>query len=196
MRHREQVVAFLEKELEDHCSRKANTQWAIDLLASSRFRRYVVIKSNNIRIDRGSIREADKYDGKWVLETNDDTISVEDAACGYKGLMVIERCFRSLKRTQIKMTPMFHWVPHRIETHVKICVLALLIERIAEIICKEPWGRIRRGLEQLQISHFFANGYSFYRRNEIPIKAHNMLNQLKIPVPKLVDSLEKIPKTT
>jgi len=39
---------------------------------------------------------ATKYDGKWVIETNDDTISLEDAACGYKGLMVIERCFRSL----------------------------------------------------------------------------------------------------
>ena len=38
---------------------------------------------------------------------------VEDVACGYKGLMVIERCFRSLKRTQIKMTPVFHWAPHR-----------------------------------------------------------------------------------
>jgi hypothetical protein len=24
-----------------------------------------------------------------VLQTNDDTISLEDAACGYKGLMVI-----------------------------------------------------------------------------------------------------------
>jgi transposase len=32
---------------------------------------------------------------------------LEDAACGYKGLMVIERCFRSLKRTEIKMMPMY-----------------------------------------------------------------------------------------
>jgi hypothetical protein len=40
-----------------------------------------------------------------VIETNDDTITLEDAASGYEGLMVIERCFRSLKRTQIKMTP-------------------------------------------------------------------------------------------
>jgi hypothetical protein len=62
----------------------------------------VTTKSGQIRIDRGAVRQAAKYDGKWVLETNDDTISLEDAACGYKGLMVIERCFRSLKRTQIK----------------------------------------------------------------------------------------------
>jgi len=195
-KHREQIVAFLEKELERHRSRKATAQWAIELLASHRYKRYLTItKSNNIRIDRKSIREAKKYDGKWVLETNDDTISVEDAACGYKGLMVIERCFRSLKRTQIKMTPMFHWVPRRIETHVKICVLALLIERVAEINCGEPWSRIRRSLEQLQISHFLTKEYSFYRRNEISAKAHNILKQLNIPVPKLIDGLKKVPKT-
>ncbi len=86
-------------------------------------------KAKKVRIDRGSIREAAKYDGKWVLETNDDTISLEDAACGYKGLMVIERCFRSLKRAQIKMMPMYHWASRRIETHVKICMLALFFNR-------------------------------------------------------------------
>ena len=194
--HREKIVHFLEEELDRHPNRKANAQWAIELLASSRFKRYLAItKSNSVRIDRNSIREAEKYDGKWVLETNDDTISVEDAASGYKGLMVIERCFRSLKRTQIKMTPMFHWVPRRIEAHVKICVLALLIERIAEIRCTEPWSRIRLGLEQLQISHFLTNEYSFYRRNEMPSKARNTLKQLNIPVPKLVDRLEKKSKT-
>ena len=90
---------------------------------------------------------------------------------------------------------MFHWVPRRIETHVKICVLALLIERVAEINCGEPWSRIRRSLEQLQISHFLTKEYSFYRRNEISAKAHNILKQLNIPVPKLIDGLKKVPKT-
>jgi len=79
-------------------------------------------------MDKAAIREAEKYDGTWVLLTNDDTISIEDAASGYKSLMVIERCFRTLKRTRIKMEPLHHWLPRRIETHVKICVLALLIE--------------------------------------------------------------------
>ena len=69
------------------------------------------------------------------METNDDTISLEDAACGYKRMMIIERCFRSLKSTQIKMTPMYHWVSRRIEAHVRICVLAPLIERLAEFSC-------------------------------------------------------------
>jgi transposase len=193
-KHREEIVAFLERELERHTGRKATAQWAIDLLASHRYKRYLTMtKSNNIRIDRKSVREAEKYDGKWVLETNDDTIGLEDAACGYKGLMIIERCFRSLKRTQIKMTPMYHWVPRRIETHVKICILALLIERVAEIKCNEPWSRIRRKLEKLQISQFISSEYGFYRRNEIPAKTRNILKTLKIATPQLVMGLEKLP---
>jgi transposase len=192
--HRERIVAFLERELERHSSRKATAQWAIELLASSRYKRYLTMtKSNNIRIDRKSIREAEKYDGKWVLETNDDTISVEDAACGYKGLMIIERCFRSLKRTQIKMTPIYHWVPRRIETHVKICILALLIERVAEITCEEPWSRIRRKLEELQISQFISSEYTFFRTNEIPVNTRKILKALSVSTPQVVMGLEKRP---
>jgi transposase len=111
-KHRAEIVAFLEKELDRHQSKKATARWAIELLASRRYKRYLTItKSGNIRIDRNKVKESAKYDGKWVIETNDDTITLEDAACGYKGLMVIERCFRSMKRTQIKMCPMYHWTP-------------------------------------------------------------------------------------
>jgi len=143
--HRNHLVTLLEEELACYPKNDASAQWAIELLASRRFKRYLTVsKSNRLRIDKAKIREAQRYDGKWVLETNDDTISLEDAACGYKGLMVIERCFRSLKRTQIKLTPMYHWAPRRIETHVRICVLALLIERVAELECGIAWHKIRR----------------------------------------------------
>ena len=128
---------------------------------------------------------------KWVIETNDDTISLEDAALGYKGLMIIERCFRSLKRTQIKMTPMYHWVPRRIEAHVKICVLALMIERIAEISCGKPWHRIRRALDELQVTEFFNLNHRVLMRNELPASTRNILKLLKIDAPKQVMKIEK-----
>jgi transposase len=192
-KHREEVVAFLEMELDKHKSRKATARWAIELLASKRYKRYLTItKSDNIRIDRNKIKESEKYDGKWVIETNDDTITLEDAACGYKGLMVIERCFRSMKRTQIKMCPMYHWVPRRIEAHVKLCVLSLLIERVAEIECNDTWSRIQHNLEGLQVSEFRTNSHKFFRHNEITSNVRNLLNKLKIPTPNIVAELEKL----
>jgi transposase len=192
-RRRAEIVRFLEEELSRHPKPKATARWAIDLLASLRFKRYLkVTKGGIIRINRGAIREAAKYDGRWVIETNDDTISLEDAACGYKGLMVIERCFRSLKRTRIKMSPIHHWAPRRIEAHVKICVLALLIERLAELRCDKPWGRIKQDLEDLQIFYFSTAEHSFFRRNELTAGVRSILKSLAISSPKLVQGLEKL----
>jgi transposase len=194
-KHRRMIVGLLEAELESHRDKSATAQWAIELLASRRFKRYLrITKGKQIRVDRAAIREAEKYDGKWVIETNDDTISLEDAACGYKGLMVIERCFRSLKRTQIKMTPMYHWLSRRIETHVKICVLALMIERIAERACGRSWRQIRRSLDALQITKLFNLNQRVHLRNEIPTETRNILNKLNIKVPKQVLYLQNTPE--
>jgi transposase len=192
-RRRAEIVRFLEQELARHPKPKATARWAIDLLASLRFKRYLkVTKGGLIQINRGAIREAAKYDGRWVIETNDDTISLEDAACGYKGLMVIERCFRSLKRTRIKMSPIHHWVPRRIEAHVKICVLALLMERLAELRCEKPWSRIKQDLEELQIFYFSTAEHSFFRRNDLTGRVRSLLKSLGISSPKLVQGLEKL----
>jgi len=194
-KHRQMTVELLEDELQRHRDQSATAQWAIELLASRRFKRYLrVLKSGQVRIDRAAIREAEKYDGKWVIETNDDTISLEDAACGYKGLMVIERCFRSLKRTQIRMTPMYHWASRRIEAHVKICVLSLLIERIAELQSGQPWHRIRQALERLQVTEFFDLNHRVLMRNELASDTRKTFNLLKIKPPPQVLQLEKQPR--
>ncbi len=191
-KHRRHIVALLEKELDRHPDKSATAQWAIELLASKRYKRYLTIsKSKRIRIDRGKIREASKYDGKWVIETNDDTISVEDAACGYKGLMIIERCFRSLKSTQIKLTPMYHWLSRRIEAHVRICVLALLIERVAEVACDASWACISHQLDKMQATEFFSIKHRFFRRNEIAAGTRSIFKKLKISMPKKILSIEK-----
>jgi len=184
---RAQRLEELEAELARHPEKNANAQWAIELLASGRYKRYLTTtEKGQIRIDRAAIRQAQRYDGKWVLETNDDTISLQDAASGYKGLLVIERCFRSLKRTQIKMTPMYHWLPHRIEAHVRICVLALLIERVAELACAQSWFRIRRTLDALQATEFHTPTQRFFRMNEVSQPVRQVFKSLAIPLPKRV----------
>jgi len=193
LEHRAAAIEYLEKELERHRDRSATAQWAIELLASKRYGRYLAItKGNKARIDYGKVREYAKYDGKWVLETNDDSISLEDAACGYKGLMVIERCFRSLKSTQIKLTPIFHWTSQRIEAHVRICVLALLIERVAEHACGKSWAQIRDTLETLQATEFRTKSFQFFRRNEVSHQVAAILKSLDISMPKAILRIDNL----
>lgn len=185
--HREQAITELEANLATHPEKKATAQWAIELKASKRYGRYLFISQDGLlAIDRDAIRDAARFDGKWIVETNDDTLTPEDAANGYKALLVIERCFRSLKRTQIKLTPMFHWVPRRIETHVKICVMALLIERVIERKCGRPWSRIRTELREFQATLFQTDSHRFYQRNEIPKSVGSIFKLLAVPAPKQV----------
>lgn len=186
-KHREKVVKELEEELSSHKDACATARWAIELKASGRYGRYLrIIGGKTLEIHRDAVREAERYDGKWVVQTNDDTLTLEDAAQGYRAMLVIERCFRSLKRTRIKLTPMWHWLPRRIETHVKICVLALLIERVAEHACGKPWPRIRKELRRLHAALFHTDRHGFFQRNEPPPAALATLKALAIPLPNQV----------
>jgi alpha-D-ribose 1-methylphosphonate 5-triphosphate diphosphatase PhnM len=73
---------------------------------------------------------------------------------------------------------------------VKICVLALLIERIAERACDMPWHRICRGLEALQVTKFFNLNHRVTMRNEISNETRNILKKLDIKPPPQVVHLE------
>ena len=182
--HREGLVAKLEEELAGHPLADANAQWAVDLRASRRFGRYLrVTKGGLLKLDRQAVKDAARSDGKWVLETNDDSLPIEEAATTYKALLVIERCFRTLKTTQIRMRPMYHWAPRRIEAHVKICVLALLIERVAEDRCGKTWRWIREALRQIEATQFGTKTFYFFERNSPSKPARKILEALGIQLP-------------
>jgi transposase len=122
--------------------------------------------------------------------TSFDTISLEDAAAGDKGLLVIERCFRTLKRTRIQMEPMYHGLPRRIEAHIKLCVFALLTERVAELKCKEPRPQTKRTIATLQASELCTPKFRFFQRNEPSAELLRKLKSLEIPMHEVVLDLQ------
>jgi transposase len=69
-------------------------------------------------------------------------------------MMLIEGCVRRMKTTGLQTRPLYHWRPHRLIAHVKLCVLALLLERVAEIRCQQTWRTIRHTLEQLTVVRY------------------------------------------
>lgn len=189
--HRKQVLSELEQEIGSHRSWEATQKWAIDLLASRRYGPYLKVGTRSqVEIDYAAAREREKRDGKWVLITNDDTLSTADAAAGYRGLLVIERCFRALKRTRIRMTPMYHWLPRRIEAHVKICVLSLLIARTAELAAETSWEKIRRALQKVKATRFCTETHHFWQRNEVPPATARTLQALGVKAPKKLLAVE------
>ena len=192
--HREQVVRELEAERSaSHPDRNARRKWVAELRASGRYGRYLRLDAGDqLVLDREAIREAARLDGKWVLITNDDSLTAEAVADAYLGSQIIERGFRMLKSGQIEVRPMFHRLSERIEAHVKLCVLALQLARVAELRVGKPWRHIRDALAAVQVTEFTTPTHRFFRSNRVPSTAAEVMRALKIEPPKQVLSVSPL----
>ena len=184
-RHRGRLLQQLEAELsslkqiggEDHSKR------ACALISSRRFGRYLrKTRSGKLAINRAAVRDAEKRDGKFVVHSNDDTLTAEDLALGYKQLMEVERAWRTLK-SGLKMRPVYHWAPHRIEAHISLTVLALTLQRAAEIACGDTWRNIRDDLKQIKLAQLSGPYGTVHQVTEAPPNAAKRLKKLGIEKP-------------
>jgi hypothetical protein len=91
---------------------------------------------------------------------------------------------------------MFHWTPRRIEAHVKLCVLALQMQRAAEIRCQLPWRRIAHVLCGLKAVRYRCESRTIVQRSKITAELSALLKMLEVSVPKQVLSVEEPPAAT
>ena len=181
-RHRGEILEVLAAELD--ALRADHPKAACRLVASRRFGPYLSRDDQGRPyIDRAKVRRAEQLDGKFVLTTNDDTLSAADIALGYKGMWIIEACFRRMKTTGLGIRPMFHWTPRRIVAHVKLCVLALMIQRAAEIAAEAPWSRLAAVLGRLQAVRYTAEGATIVQASRIGPELAAILKKLDVPRP-------------
>ena len=54
-------------------------------------------KTGLLRVDRAAAAREARLDGKWLLRTNDHTLTPEDLAAAYKQLIAVERGWRDMK---------------------------------------------------------------------------------------------------
>jgi len=74
----------------------------------------------NFKINNQVVKEMEHLVGKYLIQTSDDTLSVEDFALGYKQLLEVERAFPTLKTT-LELRPVYHRKEERIRAHVLLC---------------------------------------------------------------------------
>ena len=69
-------------------------------------------------------------DGFYVIRTsvNQEMMDAKQAVAAYKNLSKVERAFRCCKTIDIKIRPIYHRLPDRVEAHVFICMLAYYVE--------------------------------------------------------------------
>lgn len=77
-----------------------------------------------------------KYEGKYLIQTDQADMTPQDGVAHYKELNEVERGFRSLK-DPIGMRPIWHWNERRVRAHIFVAALAFLIERMLERALKD-----------------------------------------------------------
>ncbi len=72
-----------------------------------------------------------KYEGKYLLQTDQSDITPQNAVAYYKELNEVERGFRSMK-DPIGMRPIWHHTERRVRAHIFVAALAFLLDRMLE----------------------------------------------------------------
>ncbi len=184
-RHRTEVLAELEAELATlrAGSGVGHGKRACELRASGRYGKYLRVSSTGrLAIDRAKVKAVERLDGKFVVHGNDDTLSAEDLALGYKQLQRVEQAWRQLK-SALRLRPVHHRAPHRIHAHIALTVIALLLERIAEHECADTWRNIRDDLKRIQLAQLIGPNGTLWQVTEPRPSAINRLKSLRIKPP-------------
>jgi transposase len=188
---REQLLQRILKALGSLGGPRKDIQKAVrKLLAHGKMGPYLrQLKRGKLKINRMKVRAEEALDGKYLLSTSDDSLSPEDVALGYKQLLEVERAFRTLKTT-LDLRPLYHRKDERIEAHVFLCFLALLLVRIAERQTGQTWDQIRAVLERIHLGEFFSNDGRILQRTELNPDQIKLLKQLDIPSPAKIQRVE------
>jgi transposase len=146
-----------------------------------------------LRIDWRRVRRSARYDGKHVIQTS-ASLSRDEVAHVYRDLQRLEYCFKHLKSAAIWVRPVRHWLDRRIQAHVLLCIIALVIERMiqrqlddADVDVEVPraleeLARIRAAVQAIQ-------GRTYRVRTEPTPEAATILKACGVQLPPRVEEL-------
>lgn len=77
----------------------------------------------------------------------------------------------------------YHRLEERIQSHILLNWLALLLVRIAEYETKQTWRNLRRTLEQIHLGHYSSKKGTFDQRTELIHKQRQILGALGVEAP-------------
>lgn len=135
-----------------------------------------------------------KYEGKYLIQTDQLDLSARDAVERYKQLDEVERAFRSLKNL-LGLRPIFHKSNRRTFAHIFVAALAFLTERLLSVHLKQAGSGLStndalKALETIRHVSLELNGGIKTGVTPGNARAREVLNALNItdirpPTPRL-----------
>lgn len=122
-RDRDQAIAKLRKKL-------AKSNNPKDLLNNYGYKKYLKVDGEStLSVNPDKLAEAQRWDGLHGVITNLPKATTTTTILNqYRGLWQVEDTFRVSKH-DLKVRPVYHWTPRRIQAHIAIAFMSLLCVR-------------------------------------------------------------------
>jgi len=172
------------------------------LVGNKGYRKYLHGEGPKFSINEEKILWEERFDGKWVLQTDLKDLSAEDVALQYKRLWMVEEMFRAAK-SLLETRPIFHKRDETIRGHVFCSFLALLLRKEFQdrLESQSPgekleWAVLLRDLESLQQTEVRdSSGKRFLLRNDLGETTSAVFRAVGVAIPPSVQKIEE-EKTT
>ena len=184
-RVRENLVRYLETKIEgsDNWTTQRRDELVGELRTTPALYRLVRrTKDGLLRVDKGAVANEERFDGKFLLRTSDDTLTPTDLALAYKQLCEVERGWRDLKGA-LRLRPVFHYREDRIRSHVQLCWLALLLIRTVEHATGDTWRNVRNELERMHLVTLETAEGRVAQRSTTTPRQQDIFQALETPEP-------------
>jgi transposase len=158
------------------------------------YRKYLHAQGPQFTIDEEKVKWEERFDGKWVLQTDLDELTAEQTALQYKQLWMVEEMFRTAK-TLLQTRPIFHKCDETIRGHVFCSFLTLLLrkelqDRLERQGDKLEWAELLRDLEALQYTEVENQGKRFLLRSDLASTTAAVFRAAGVAIPPSVQKIE------
>jgi transposase len=139
------------------------------LVGNKGYRKYLSLDRDTVSINKQKISDEERFDGKWVLQTNTN-MTPQQIALKYKELWQVEHVFRDMKSILVTR-PVFHKTDETIRGHVFCSFLALALRkeldhRLEKAGHSFEWADIKQDIKALQEITIEDSGKTLAVRSE------------------------------
>jgi Transposase DDE domain len=152
------------------------------LVGNKGYRKYLNSAGPKFTIDEEKVKWEERFDGKWVLQTDLENLTAEQVALQYKQLWMVEEMFRTVK-TLLETRPIFHKCDETIRGHV-FCSFLAQGEKL-------EWAELLRDLEALQYTEVQSQGKRFLLRNDLAATTAAVFRAVGVAIPPSVQNTQE-----
>ena len=165
------------------------------LVGNKGYRKYLSREGPKFSIDEAKVKWEERFDGKWVLQTDLEELGAEETALQYKQLWTVEEIFRAAK-TLLETRPIFHKCDETIRGHVFCSFLGLLLRKELQHRLelqgqKLEWAQVLRDLEALQYTAVESDGKRFLLRSDLGSTTADVFRAAGVAIPPSVQKIEE-----